>query len=455
LQDRQNQQRSPGKLITDNMAIPQEDLSEREIEILKLIATGASNKEIASQLNISTNTVKVHARNIFTKIGVNSRTEAAMHAINAGLIALPPEVGVEAGLGVGVQTSLPAPQATSVASGRRYWYLWIGGMILLALVGIGIFLLRSGTAITPTPVVGDEPARWQALPGLPTARYGLGAVALDNRLYAIGGVAESGPSAAVEIFDLNSQRWTVGTGKPTPVGEIAAAVLRGQILVPGGRLSSGEVSQALEIYNPTTNSWSHGASMPVGLSAYALAAYEGRLYLFGGWDGAAFTDRVYAYDLEADRWEELPAMPTRRGYASAAIAGRKIYLMGGFDGEHALSTNEVFEPDQADSPEKVWGTAAELPVPIQHIGSASIADNIYVFGSNVPSGQANATFIYSPQADSWRSFEAPEQELGEEVRIVGWGANIYTLGGEIDQKPADTHLVYQAVVIISFPVISK
>jgi DNA-binding NarL/FixJ family response regulator len=62
------------------------NLSEREIETLKLVAQGMSNKQIALSLFISINTVKVHLRNIFEKINVESRTEATLYAIEHGII---------------------------------------------------------------------------------------------------------------------------------------------------------------------------------------------------------------------------------------------------------------------------------------------------------------------------------------------------------------------------------
>src|SRR5689334_17489713 len=63
-------------------------ISEREREILRLVATGATNQQIASQLNISINTVKVHLRNIFGKIGAASRTEATLYAVRSGLVPI-------------------------------------------------------------------------------------------------------------------------------------------------------------------------------------------------------------------------------------------------------------------------------------------------------------------------------------------------------------------------------
>ncbi|MEJ2739068.1 MAG: response regulator transcription factor [Dehalococcoidia bacterium] len=63
-----------------------ETLSEREIEVLKLIAKGAANKEIAVQLNITNSTVKTHITSIFQKLNTTDRTEAVTQAIKRGII---------------------------------------------------------------------------------------------------------------------------------------------------------------------------------------------------------------------------------------------------------------------------------------------------------------------------------------------------------------------------------
>lgn len=63
-----------------------DNLSRREIEVLKLVAVGLFNKEIAFKLSISEKTVKNHVSNIFKKIGVSDRTQAAIYAIRNNFI---------------------------------------------------------------------------------------------------------------------------------------------------------------------------------------------------------------------------------------------------------------------------------------------------------------------------------------------------------------------------------
>ena len=63
-------------------------LSDREIEVLQVMSTGAANKEIANQLLIGQSTVKTHIVRIFSKLGVNGRTEAVSEGLKKGIIEL-------------------------------------------------------------------------------------------------------------------------------------------------------------------------------------------------------------------------------------------------------------------------------------------------------------------------------------------------------------------------------
>lgn len=65
----------------------QEPLTEREIDVLRLVAQGASNPQIAETLHITVNTVKVHLRNILAKLQLDNRTQAAAYAVQSGLVS--------------------------------------------------------------------------------------------------------------------------------------------------------------------------------------------------------------------------------------------------------------------------------------------------------------------------------------------------------------------------------
>jgi DNA-binding NarL/FixJ family response regulator len=65
---------------------PPVELTAREMEVIQLLAEGLSNKEIAARLFVSPRTVNFHLDNIYSKLGVSSRTEAAIYALRTGWV---------------------------------------------------------------------------------------------------------------------------------------------------------------------------------------------------------------------------------------------------------------------------------------------------------------------------------------------------------------------------------
>jgi DNA-binding NarL/FixJ family response regulator len=64
-----------------------EALTKREIEVLRLVAAGRANKEIARELEVAEQTIKTHVSSVLSKLGVQSRTQAALHAFRIGLVS--------------------------------------------------------------------------------------------------------------------------------------------------------------------------------------------------------------------------------------------------------------------------------------------------------------------------------------------------------------------------------
>ncbi|WP_445300372.1 response regulator [Microcoleus sp. B9-D4] len=75
-----------GVKLADRLSGP--ELSDRELEVIRLIVAGKSNSEISEVLHISESTVKFHVNNILSKMGVSDRTQAAISALKRGIVSL-------------------------------------------------------------------------------------------------------------------------------------------------------------------------------------------------------------------------------------------------------------------------------------------------------------------------------------------------------------------------------
>jgi len=76
----------PGPFIPNRQVCASLGVSDRELEVLELLAAGRSNKEIANQLAVSPNTIKTHVANLFAKLEARRRTQAISRARELGII---------------------------------------------------------------------------------------------------------------------------------------------------------------------------------------------------------------------------------------------------------------------------------------------------------------------------------------------------------------------------------
>jgi DNA-binding CsgD family transcriptional regulator len=438
-------------------------LSERELELLELVATGASNKEISQQLQISVNTVKVHMRNIFTKLEVSSRTEAAMWAVQNGVVEAgvqgdretePEEPAeVEAG-GVGKGGSVAA-WFTWVPLRQRFWILGAGS-VLLVIIGFGISQIAQSVQepdLTADVISASEfeESRWKQLADMPTARAGFAAAVFDNHIYAIAGHGTSGVLGVVERYDPLKEIWETLNPKPVPVVDVKAGVIGGLIYVPGGRLNNNNVTNILEIFNPNEGVWTQGTPLPKPISAYGLATFEGKMYVFGGWNGKEYTDSVFMYDPDLNIWTDRTPMPSVLASVDAVVVNDFIYVIGGKNWDQVVSINEVYSPISDSAGENPWSSAAPLPQGWQAFGVVNVAENIFVLSSNTKNNLLIHEF--ATQKNEWRKIDSSLRSFASDFSLVALGPDINILGGLVGKKLQAQNTSYQVIYTISIPIV--
>ncbi|GAB4158763.1 MAG: hypothetical protein Fur0021_29010 [Candidatus Promineifilaceae bacterium] len=475
-----------------------EPLSERELDVLHAIARGDSTREIALALSISPNTVKVHLRRIYAKLGVSSRTEAMRAALAQGLVALP-EIGAGPGRNITAAVKTPvflpvteaavapsadggatftddgvsstddgAPSTDDDASStdddasstdndasstdndvrlglpRHFPWRWATAAVsLLALLIIAILLLR-GTApaqdqiATPVPTVEIDHSRWftsQRMPA-PTAHMAVASLGLD--LYQIGGETNVGVVNTVRLYDTRLGQWRLLSAKPTAVADAAAAVLGGEVYVAGGRLVDGQATAVVEAYSPTNNAWRPVAALPRAAAGGVLLSDGSLLYFVGGGDGTTAAADSFVYDPGSNGWRLLPAMTQARAFASGGIIRGVLYVVGGLADGRALATCEAFDPAA-----EMWTSCPPMGQARSGAGAAVLVNKLYVFGG--VSEPAAAGELYDPQQQTWQSITIPPGVATAAWRYLGVAnieSQIYVWGGRQAEQFSAEMVVY-------------
>lgn len=417
-----------------------EALSERELEIVKFVSDGLTNREIAVRAYLSPNTVKVHLRNIFTKTGVASRTELTVLALQEGWITVPGVTmsdnieGPPPTIDAIIET--PEPETPALPPWPRSRWATLAGGLALALMVLLLPQRPAGQASTPTlsglvdqpeiasiaPVPTEEDG-WQELAPLPVRRARMGLAASHGKIYAVGGVTEEGLTDRLDVYDIESDTWQSSAALPATLANVGAVTLPEGILVPGGCDASGEPSATTHLYDPSRDQWAEVAPLPQALCAYALAFHNARAYLFGGWDGTAYRAVAYVYDGIADTWEQVAAPAKARGFGAAAALSDRIFYVGGYDDKRELATCEVYLPE-ADR----WEACAPLLLPRGGLGLVGVGGRLYALGGGW-NNYLGFNERYDPASDTWTVTETPIVGEWRNLGVTAWDTSIYIVGG--------------------------
>ena len=223
---------------------------------------------------------------------------------------------------------------------------------------------------------------------------------------------------------LAGASWQAAAPLPVPRSEVAATVVRGEIVVAGGFLSDGTSSREVDAFSPATGRWRRLADLPFGLNHAAAAAYAGRAYVLGGYRDHGGAQRREAYVLDAGRWRPLPKLPEARGAAGAAVIGKTLYVVGGVAPGGVPKRMLAF-----DLVKRRWSTLPG-PTPREHLAVTSYGGRLYALGGRV-GGYTNsfATFETAVPGKTWQPL-APVPTVRSGTGIAVLRGTIVSIGGE-------------------------
>jgi len=238
-------------------------------------------------------------------------------------------------------------------------------------------------------------------------------------------------AAAVPIVALAVAAWTAGTPLPEPRTEVAAAPLRGRIVVVGGFLASGGNSRRVDSYDPTLDRWSRLPDLPVSVDHAASASWHGRMVVVGGYDVDRQPLRA-AFLFDGQQWRRLPAPPEERAAAAAAAtADGRVWVVGGRT-RSGLARRAL----SLDLRTLRWRVVAG-PKPREHLAATALGGRVFAIGGRLAGYDTNLATVeaYDPRTNRWTGLpDLPDPRGGTGAAPIG--GRIVSVGGE---SPRGTH----------------
>lgn len=434
--------------MTNNETTSQ--LSDRELEVLEKIATGSTNKQIAQELVLSVHTVKVHVRNIHSKLGVSSRTEAAMLALQEGLITIPgindtestvkeesdEDEDDDAEADVENATEPTSPNADSAAGAFQS-----DGKLARPLpsehadrdVGAPGRQLRPSAAAPPETTETVEPAVSQPQPAAATPPPE--PIAPQPTTYLQTKPQPASLSWWQQLYLAGAVLVALGVA----IGPVLPAASEPEIYLPPAKSSLNFFPTPVPTtVPPLPANWFPRAPLRSERAALALVAYQDQLFAIGGIgsDNQA-TPLIESYTPTTDQWAVLATKPTATANIMAAILDDKVYVPGGCDNEgQAVDQLQIYDP--ADNS---WQEGASLPEPRCAYGLVAFQDQLYLFGGWDGQDFRGTVFIFSPKTNEWHLLDQPMPEIKGYMGTAILNNQIYVVGGSNDQQEFNsTHI---------------
>lgn len=429
------------------------DLSERELQVLHELATGASNKDIGGALFISPSTVKVHLKKIYKKLDVNSRFEATQVARRAGLLESDDEEALDSDPEPISTSSNPEPGAIAfqkeieaTTSQKDNLNIHISSRPEPVSISsnpepvpissnpepVSISFSPESVPISSNieprlPVVATNPSEGHQNPAQPmpspSSRVEAGMTKI-SRSNALGALAEprqavtSRSMRAKEIITVEQHksvpRWVailLGTLVIVLGLAVTSIVLIRQPEILSANVTNDMPTDKSEQAQPDFNTSRQLAPLPVAVKNASVVNLGNDLLLIGGINSNGLTNDVWRY-ASFQEWKKMESLPITVQSAPTLFIGGEVWVVGGLN-ESGKPIDVVQRYNVEDNK---WETlSTSLPKPLARSALAAYEGKIFLFGGWDGTTYQDTVYQYLSDEEGWQPFSAfssPRADVG-------------------------------------------